>query len=162
MPFTMLHAPTVAGWVESEEELHWLAPSTAPPLTAAKVAGWLQPGRNAALLMQEGDHTPVGYAELNPMRRDPSHLWIGHIVIRPDKRGEGLGKSLVEQLLAEAFERQKASRVSLIVFPQNTAAVECYKRVGFTLIGDEYHQFRDGPCERMLRFEILPSDRPRQ
>jgi hypothetical protein len=32
-PFDVLHAPQIAAWVRSEEELAWLAPGTPPPLT---------------------------------------------------------------------------------------------------------------------------------
>ena len=158
-PFTRLYAPTVASWVESDEELRWLAPSTPPPLTAAKVAAWLQPGRRAYLLTQEGDATPVGYAELNPMRRDANHLWIGHVIMRPDRRGRRLGQYFVRRLVANAFTRDTVTRVSLIVFPDNTQALECYRRVGFTIAGEEHHRFLDsGPEERMLRLEVRPTD----
>ncbi len=157
-PFTRLHAPTIAAWVKTEQELRWLAPSTAPPLSADKVLGWLKPGWGAFLLVEEGDPIPIGYAELNPMRRDPGHLWIGHVILRPDRRGQGLGKRFVGRLLADAFSRDGVTRVSLIVFPGNTAAIECYRRVGFTFTGEEYHQYGDSERrERLLRFEIRPS-----
>ena len=157
-PFTPLYAPTVATWVNTDEELRWLAPSTPPPLTAAKVAGWLRPGRRAFVLIQEGDETPVGYAELNPMRRDPNHLWIGHVIIRPDRRGRRLGQSFVQRLVANAFADEAVTRISLIVFPDNTAAVECYRRVGFSFAGEEYHRFGESePLERMVRLEIRPT-----
>ena len=92
------------------------------------------------------------------MRREPGHLWLGHLVVRPDQRGKGAGQVLVRALLAYASERHLASRVSLIVFPDNTAALKCYRRVGFTIVGEEYHQFGDvGPRRRLLRLEIDPT-----
>ncbi|MFQ5590333.1 MAG: GNAT family N-acetyltransferase [Phycisphaerae bacterium] len=154
-PFTPAYAPTIATWVSTERELCWLAPSTPPPLTAEKVMGWLTPGRCAYLLSAEGDATPVAYGELNPVGRNPNHLWIGHVIIRPDRRGRGLGRRFVRCLVETAFAHTTIRCVSLIVFPDNAAAVKCYRHVGFQLAGEEFHDFgRSGQHDRLLRFEI--------
>jgi len=157
-PFDPRYAPEVAQWVETDEQLRWVAPSTRPPLTTAKVTGWRKPSGEAFTLLREADRQAVGYGELNSMRKEPGHLWLGHLVVRPDQRGKGAGQVLVRALLAYASERHLASRVSLIVFPDNTAALKCYRRVGFTIVGEEYHQFGGvGPRRRLLRLEIDPT-----
>ncbi|MGB2985910.1 MAG: GNAT family N-acetyltransferase [Phycisphaerae bacterium] len=150
--FDPRYAATIAQWTETDEQLRWLAPSTHPPLTAEKVIGWKKPTGDAFLLTRKGDAEPVGYGELNPMRREVDHLWLGHVVIRPDQRGRGTGQAFVRALLDHAFDRCCAGRVSLIVFPDNTVAIQCYVRAGFTIIGDEYHRFGGiGPRYRFLR-----------
>ena len=154
-PFDPLYAAQISQWVETEEQLRWLAPSTQPPLTAAKVVGWTKPGGEAFLLTREGDAKPIGYGELNPMRGTVGHLWLGHVVVRPDQRDRGAGQALVRALLDRAFNTLLAGRVSLIVFPDNVAALQCYRRVGFALMGEEYHRFGGaGPKHRLFRLEI--------
>jgi len=155
--FDPLHASTVAGWVRTRNDLRWLAPSTAPPLTAGKVLGWLRPGGQAFSLVEGADALPAGYGELNPMRSDANHLWLGHIIVRPDLRGQGLGRAFVRSMMEHAFDQLGTNRISLIVFPDNATAVACYLGIGFKLVGEERHQFGGcGPEEPMLRMEISP------
>lgn len=152
------HAAEIARWVSSDEQLRWVAPSTSWPLTAAKVAAWNKPGGHAFVLIREDDAQPVGYGELNPMRAEPDHVWLGHVIVRPNQRGRGTGQTLVRTLLERAFDRLFARRASLIVFPGNKAAIECYQRVGFVVRGEEYHRFGpDGPKHKFLRLTIDPT-----
>ncbi len=153
--FSPIHAAEIARWVVTDQELHWLAPNTEQPLTAEKVIGWTRPGGIALLLTGPEYAEPVAYGELNPMRNHPNHLWLGHVLVHPDQRGYGTGRAFVRALLAHAFDRLFAVRVSLIVFPQNKAAVCCYRRAGFTIVGEEHHRFgRSGTLYRLLRLEI--------
>lgn len=135
-----------------------MAPSTSLPLTANKVITWKRPGGRALVLIHAGDSRPLGYGELNPLRADPAHLWLGHVIVRPDQRGRGAGQALVRALLEFAAERLFARNVSLIVFPENKAAIKCYRRVGFSIAGEEYHRFGGvGPRHRFLRLDIDPT-----
>ena len=159
-PFNEGHGSTIAGWVQTARQLLWLAPATEMPLTAEKVVGWTRPTGQAFILTRDGHDTPLGYGELNPMRRQPRHLWLGHAIVCPDQRGRGIGQALVQALVDHAFDRLGADRISLIVFPENVAAIECYKRVGFIPVGHEYHRFgQSSKRHRFLRLEFLP---PRQ
>lgn len=113
------------------------------------------------MLVQGAERSPWGYGEINPMRNGGEYLWLGHVVVRPDQRGKGLGSTLLRALLAEAFERRNATCVALIVFPDNLAALRCYRRAGFSLSGEEIHQFDGaGPTHRLLRLEITRSAWP--
>ena len=88
-PFDKLFGPLVAGWVQGEDALFRLAPGTAPPLTAAKVGGWTSDGDCPLLLWAAGQQEPCGYAELNTMESNPGVLWLGHLLLRPELRGQG-------------------------------------------------------------------------
>ncbi|GMV95667.1 MAG: hypothetical protein AMXMBFR83_00390 [Phycisphaerae bacterium] len=138
--FDKLMAPVVARWARDAAELFWLAPSTPAPLTAAKVVNWPGADGGPRLFYRDGLIEPIGYCELNPMPGQPGHYWIGHCVVRPEQRGAGLGRLLMELVLEEAFARG-AYRVSLMVFPENEAACRCYRSVGFREVGDQYKQF---------------------
>ena len=147
-------AGLVVSWVRTPQELFHLAPKTAPPLTVAKVLGWRRPQGQPLLLWPAEGELPLGYAELNPMKSDSRHLWLGHVVLDPRCRGKGEGRRFVQALLRWGEEELGARRVSLVVFPDNQAAVACYLKAGFSLRGDEYHRFEpDGPRHRLLRFE---------
>ena len=87
--FEPCYAEAVAEWVGSTEELHRLAPSTEPPLTAAKVIRWPQPGGRAIILLDRDGGDPVAYGELNPMRNTADQYWLGHVIVSPVHRGQG-------------------------------------------------------------------------
>jgi RimJ/RimL family protein N-acetyltransferase len=153
--FDRLMAPLVAGWARDARELFWLAPSTAPPLTAAKVVGWAGPETGPRLFQHDGGFEPLGYLELNPMPGQPGHHWLGHCVIRPECRGTGLGRVMIELVLAEAFAARRGHRVSLMVFPENLGAYHCYLRTGFREVSDQYKYFGTmGRRYRMLQMSI--------
>ena len=164
--FDGLWAGMVATWVRSKPELFWLAPRTEPPLTASKVRDWRRPGGYPLMWVPAGgvelpvpaegtgDASPIGYAELNPMRGRLDQYWMGHVLLQPASRGCGLGVRFVAALLDWARDDLRAERVSLVVFPNNAPAIACYRRVGMTLVGEEYHTLprMRSKC-RLLRFE---------
>lgn len=153
--FNKLMAPVVMMWARNARELFWLAPSTAPPLTAAKVVGWAGPDSGPRLLCRDGSVEPVGYVELNLMPGQPGHLWIGHCVISPAQRGRGLGRLIVDLTLEEAFRIRQAQRVSLMVFPDNLPAYSCYAAAGFSQVADQFKYFSTtGRRYRMLQMSI--------
>ena len=157
-PFVPSNAASIAGWVDTAEQMRWVAPSTMLPLTAEKVIRWKKPGGQAYTLVSSDSSESsdiMAYGELNPMRQVPTDLWLGHLIVRPDHRGRGVGKTLVMGLLERAFQHYDAQRVLLVVFPDNRVAIECYCRCGFQIIREECHSFVvDGPKHRLLRLEI--------
>ncbi len=153
--FDPAHAAVIAGWISDERDLLMLAPSTAPPLTAAAVVNWKKPGGKALVLTNAGSAEPIAYGELNPMRREARHVWLGHLIVRPDLRGQGLGQRFVKALVDHAFGALQATHLSLIVFPSNATAINCYRRVGFRPVTDEYHAFNGSTRKhRLVRLEI--------
>ena len=139
-PFMFGHAEIVASWVRTPREAYQLAPRTAPPIDAAKVRGWSAEGHSQLVLCEAGRSGIVGYGELNALHSNRSEFWLGHLIVDPDRRGAGFGLELTRLLLWRAFHRLRARRVSLVVFADNRAAVECYKRAGFCPDGHEVHE----------------------
>ena len=148
-------ASLVASWTRDEGELLWLAPKTPPPLTAAKVMAWPGPGGCPLLLYRDGAPEPLGYLELNPMASEGRHFWMGHFVLDPDHRGQGLGVLMVGLMLDEGFRNRRIERISLVVFPENLSAVRCYRWAGFLDAGEQVRYFpTTGRRCRLLRMTI--------
>ena len=56
--------------------------------------------------------------------------WIGHVAVKPDARGQGLGRALVKTYISLNHVDGK-SRYALWVQSQNQAAIAMYERFGF-------------------------------
>lgn len=153
--FDRLMAPLVAGWAREGRDLFWLAPSTPAPLTAAKVVAWAGPDGGPRLFRRDDCFEPLGYLELNPMPGQPAHYWLGHCLIRPEQRGTGLGRVMIELVLNEAFARRAARQISLMVFPENLPAFHCYVSVGFRKVNEQCKYFATtGKQYQMLHMSL--------
>ncbi|MFM9968230.1 MAG: GNAT family N-acetyltransferase [Burkholderiales bacterium] len=154
-PFDTQSVVEILSWVRGDAELCRLAPGTPPPLTIEKIQAWHKPGSAVYALHADAGAAMIGYAELNPMRDEPRHFWLGHILIKPDLRGKGWGRALVTEMVRIAFEERDALRVSLLVFPDNEPALRCYRALGFVERGAEVHLFpATQKTHRMLRLEL--------
>jgi RimJ/RimL family protein N-acetyltransferase len=149
--FDKLMAPVIVSWIRDTHELFWLAPKTEPPLTVSKMLTWPGPNGYPMLLCEDGQAEPLGYVELNPMPGEPLHFWVGHCIIRPTLRGNGLGKTIMSMVLSEAFENRNATRVSLVVFPDNRSAIACYEAVGMVDVGQQRKYFQTTGSQHVMR-----------
>lgn len=57
---------------------------------------------------------------------------LARLVIRPDQRGQGLAKILINELIIQALGQQQRN-ISLYVHRHNTIAVSCYQHLGFVI-----------------------------
>jgi ribosomal-protein-alanine N-acetyltransferase len=74
----------------------------------------------------------VGYAGLSVTPPDES--WVQNLGVRRDAQRRGVGRALLEALLAEAF-RQGVRRTLLEVAVDNAPAQKLYARYGFEIVG---------------------------
>lgn len=145
----------VASWITCPQELFWVAPRTRSPLTPEKVIAWSADRDYPRVVTEHPVVAPLAYGELHYMPGSRSHVWLGHLLVAPACRGRGVGQVLTRLLLAEAFERLRARRASLVVFPDNVAAIHCYVRAGMIYAGDQTRFFETtGRYHRMLAFSM--------
>lgn len=57
---------------------------------------------------------------------------LARLVIRPDRRGQGLAKVLIYELIIQALGQQQRN-ISLYVHRHNSIAVHCYQQLGFVV-----------------------------
>jgi ribosomal-protein-alanine N-acetyltransferase len=84
------------------------------------------------LVAVEDDGTIVGYAGLsiNP----PDESWVQNIAVRRDAQRRGIGRTLLEKLLAEA-RRRGITKTLLEVAIDNGPAQKLYTNYGFEPVG---------------------------
>ena len=74
---------------------------------------------------------PVGFFTVRDPGDIPGDLRFGFVIVDPDRRRRGIGKTMLRLGLAYAFRVLGAERVSLGVFEDNLPALACYESAGF-------------------------------
>ena len=79
-------------------------------------------------------HDPDGeFAAFGQVYNRNDRINLARLVAHPEKRGQGVGKRLVQGLMQAGAELFDLQEYSLFVYRDNTAALECYRSQGFTI-----------------------------
>ena len=100
---------------------------------------WLQARSGAhAVLVAESDGEVVGFASLSPYRDRPAYATTveDSVYVRHDQRGTGVGRALLEALVATARRHGFHTVVARIVGGHD-ASIALHRAVGFELVGVE-------------------------
>ena len=133
-------------------EIRPARPEDLPFLAGAEAACFSEPWSEDALgllvtekatayCLEDGGHV-VAYGSL---LYAPDEGQILNLAVHPDRRREGLGRKILDRLLAEASARGMGL-VSLEVRVSNTAAISLYQSAGFTVEGRRPHFYKQ-PAE---------------
>ena len=89
---------------------------------------WIQPGAGRSIAV-DGDGV-VGYVALVPLTGWSSHVGEVRMVVDPDRRGRGIGRSLARHAVLEALELGLTKMVVEVVADQD-AAIAMFRSLGF-------------------------------
>lgn len=107
-------------------------------------------------VMAEGasssSETPVGFAMASGAHDERELLSIG---VLPDFRRGGIGRQMVEVVIAESIKRG-AARLFLEVAEDNGAAQQLYRSLGFFAVGRRpgYYRRKSGPAVGALTLRL--------
>ena len=89
----------------------------------------------ARLVMRDEDQV-VGWAALSPVSKRDVYRGVAEVTVyvTESARGKGLGRALLEALIAES-EKNDIWTLQASIFPENTASVEVHLRCGFREVG---------------------------
>ncbi|MGW5560446.1 ribosomal protein S18-alanine N-acetyltransferase [Micromonospora sp. NPDC003944] len=107
----------------------------------------------------DADGSVLGYAGLAGV--PPDEVWVQNIAVRRDAQRRGVGRTLLEELLAEAGRRDARSTL-LEVAVDNAAAQRLYATYGFEPVGVRrgYYQPSNTDALVMRRDAELTGDGP--
>ena len=93
----------------------------------------------------EDDGKVIGHLIMRVPGEDSSVIRFGFIIVDNNIRGKGYGKTLIKEAIKYAKEKLNATEINLGVFDANDSAFNCYKSVGFEVIGIEKdaYQYND-------------------
>ena len=126
-------------WIDSEDALYqWSgARSFTWPLDRGQLLRDLAShagGQHELLAATDDGGEMVGHVsvEVNWHHRVAN---IGRVAVAPNRRGAGLGAALMRATVRHGFDTLGMHRMQLNVYSFNTAAIACYRSVGFVVEG---------------------------
>jgi [ribosomal protein S18]-alanine N-acetyltransferase len=98
------------------------------------------------LVAVDGDDL-LGYAGL--AASPPQEAWVQNIAVRRDAQRRGIGRTLLEALLAEAA-RRRVSTVLLEVAVDNAPAQKLYAEYGFEAVGVRHGYYQPSNTDALV------------
>ena len=95
----------------------------------------------------------IGHILLRFPSEDKSVIRFGFVIVDDSKRGKGYGKQLLRLAIDYAQQELGAQKITLGVFCDNLSAIECYKSVGFRIIGEDAYAI-DGEEWKGIEMEL--------
>jgi L-amino acid N-acyltransferase YncA len=88
-------------------------------------------------LVAEIDGELLGYAYAGPYRARPAYHWSveDSIYIAPQSHRRGIGRALIERLIAEAQAAGFRQMIAVIGDSANAGSIELHRRAGFRMVG---------------------------
>lgn len=143
----------IAQWIR-DERTHalWCANLFFYPLSEGELRQYLQEHENdrGYVYVDDGDR-PIGFFIYAVNEKDRSGF-LKFIVVDHALRGRGYGTAMLRELQQFAYEKTGISSLRLIVFDVNTAARNCYEKVGFTAVENlpDTFSYRDETWRRCM------------
>jgi phosphinothricin acetyltransferase len=88
-------------------------------------------------LVAEADGAVAGYAYAGPYRPRPAYRWSveDSVYVAPALQRRGVGRTLLDRLIAEAEQRGFRQMIAVIGDSAQTPSIELHRAAGFRLIG---------------------------
>ncbi|OIJ19444.1 GNAT family N-acetyltransferase [Anaerobacillus alkalidiazotrophicus] len=117
--------------------------------------------RNAGTIImgiENNDEELVGWIHLSNIVQEHGRAEIG-ILMSPDYRGHGYGKSAMKQMIEMGFNQLRLNKIYLTTRGINERAIALYKKLGFILEGSlRQHSFIDGKYVDTIFMGLLLQD----
>ena len=159
MPYQERDEALVRSWIASEKQFYqWSSGVLGPwPMPAGTLNAfyreWKQNHKYLVFCGCDDDMQPLGQMILRYPDEDRRHVRFGFILIDPARRGQGLGRQMLELAIRYAREFLKAEDVCLGVYSNNPGAVALYEKLGFRDTGEVEESHYMGEiwyCREML------------
>lgn len=133
--------PRICDFPQSEDELFFLFPKAIFPLAASQLRDAIAQRSDATVVELAGE--VVAFANFYRWEAGGCCA-IGNVVVSPAVRGRGVGRYLVERMIALAFSKHRAAEVTVSCFNRNVAGLLLYPKLGFRPYAVEERKDKQG------------------
>ena len=144
---------------QDKTELFYFFPSATYPLTLEQLETQLSERHESTVMLQNSllqEKGIIGFANFYNVE-NRNIAFIGNIIIRPDKRAQGLGRKLVQTMIISGFKRFNLNEVHLSCYKQNRSALLFYKQLGFKPYAIETRQDLNNLATDLIHLKVKKS-----
>ena len=141
----------ICGFPQSEDELFFLFPKATFPLIPSQLQDAIAHRSDSTVAELGGE--VVAFANF--------YRWevggccsIGNVIVSPAARGRGVGRYLIEQMIAFAFSKHQAAEVTVSCFNQNVAGLLLYSKLGFQPYAIEERKDKKGNQVALIHMRL--------
>ena len=136
VPFSAEHAQTVVSWVDSPTVFaRWSSGvlSVYPATPQSLIQYYENPMRRDVCvpLLAQDERGICGHIMLRYLGDLQHTVRFGLVLVDSARRGEGIGRRMLQLAIAYAVNRMHACRIIISVFEDNIPALSCYTAAGF-------------------------------
>lgn len=125
------HLEHLMGWFADAHSLNvWGGPKFRYPYTPESFREDCHWGRMATFVLESPDDRFAGFGQIYDRY---GRINLARLVVHPELRGQGVGRRLVELLLAVGPTVVDRAEFSLFAYRDNRPALKCYQRAGFRI-----------------------------
>ena len=111
---------------------------------ALEESEWKEMFKDYSVFLIKNDDEIIG--NVSYRLKNPDHLHISVLVVRPEFQGKGIGRKVLEQVLSEF---QNVKRIDLVTHPENPA-LGLYESLGFVVEERKDNFYGDGEPRLIL------------
>lgn len=141
----------ICGFPQSEEELFFMFPKAKFPLTPSQLRETIAERSDSTVVELDGE--VVAFANF--------YRWaaggccsIGNVIVCPAARGRGIGRYLIEQMVALAFSKHRVAEVTISCFNRNIAGLLLYPKLGFQPYAVEERKDKKGNRVALINMRL--------
>ena len=133
-PFQLKWIPDVHSWIQnSVEMIYWSGQTFVEKgFTLTNFRSHLNSKRILPYARVDKNENVLCYAEI-VKTQNLGFLNLCRVIVRPDLRGKGLGKTFCKSLIDQAILMNRYRSIRLNVLECNQPAISCYQSLGFKI-----------------------------
>lgn len=122
---------TLIEWLPDEHSVNtWGGPKFRYPFTRETFVEDCRWGEIASLALRDAEGHLAGFGQVYERH---GRINLARLIAHPERRGQGIGKRLVDLLMRHGAALLPAAEFSLYVYRDNLPAYYCYKSLGFEI-----------------------------
>lgn len=127
---------TLIEWLPDQRSVNiWGGPEFRYPYTRESFLEDCHWGEMESLALRDAEGRLAGFGQVYERH---GRINLARLIAHPERRGQGIGKRLVDRLMRHGAALLPCDEFSLYVYRDNLPAYHCYKALGFDI--DEYPQ----------------------
>ena len=127
-PIQIEDIPRICEFPQTAEELFFMFPKASYPLTIEQLEKSIETRFDSSVVCYENQ--PAAFANIYELVIN-HYCCIGNVIADPLKRGLGIGRFLLDQLINVAIQKYNVKEIRLVCFTTNTQALLFYTKYGF-------------------------------